>query len=176
VTVIASALTIEVRRSGGELLVRGAGSATQVAVEGTPQLRARIAITGTPPKHLTRGSGEQMTWEESNVGPWEAIITSVRALNIPAGWVRYEVDDPPALVGPGGDTFAAHEPACAAPGAAFGEDHLCAQLAPGQVVDTPLIVNPPTLQASGVFTALFEVRGNFPTLIVRIPFTVVPRS
>jgi len=174
VTLIASTLAVTGSLDGAAVALTGTGTATQVAVDGRPRLRTTLAVKGTPPARLTRGSGEQMLWTEENDGPWEAIVTSIRPLNTPAGWVRLSVDAPPALDGDP-PAFAGTEPRCTETGGAFAEDYLCAQLAPGQAVDTPLIVNPPTLQASGRFDARFEVSGNFPTIVVTVPFTVTPR-
>jgi hypothetical protein len=174
VTLIASTLAVTGSLDGAMLALAGTGTATQVAVEGRPRLRTTLVVKGTPPARLTRGSGEQMLWTEENDGPWEAIVTSIRPLDTPAGWVRLSVDTPLALDGDP-PAFAGTAPRCTEAGGAFAEDYLCAQLAPGQAVDSPLIVNPPTLQASGRFDARFEVSGNFPTVVVTVPFTVTPR-
>ena len=171
--VVASRIDAAISRVAGGFAVTGTGEAAQVAVDGAPKLRTTMSVTGAPPtQKLTRGGGEPMTWTEADIGPWEAIVTAVRALNAPAMWVRLGVDATPSLDVPA--SLAASEPHCTSAGA-FAEDLVCAQLAPGQAVDTPLIVNPGTYQTSGRFAARFQVFGNFPTVTMTVTFTITPR-
>jgi len=175
-TLVAARLAAHVSRSGAAYDVTGEGQATQVAVEGRPQLRTVLTVKARPPANrLYRGTGEAMIWEQDDSGPWEAIVTEVRPINAAARWVRLYVDDPPPLDGPGGRPLARSEPRCGARSTIFAEDYLCAQLGPGKGIATPLIVNPPTLQPSGDFDAHFMVFGNFPTLIVTVRFVITPR-
>lgn len=113
-------------------------------------------------------------WEQTDTGPWEAIVSDVRALNETARWVRLEVDPPPPLDGPGGRSLAKAEVGCASEGATFAENALCAQIAPEKGEQESIVFHVPALLSPGRYTARFEIRGNFPTVRVSVPMIVEP--
>jgi hypothetical protein len=176
VTVIASSLKARLTRRGAALDVSGDGLATQVAIDGRPQLRTTLRVTVTQPKErFYPGLSDQLAWEQVNEGPWEAIVAEVRPLNVAARWVRLYVDRPPPLDGPGGISILASTPACARKVSVFAEFSLCAQIGPGRGDQEAVIFKIPAHQPTGDYEARFDVVGNFPTVHLSLSMKVVPR-
>jgi len=176
ITLIASSLKARLTRRAGALDITGDGLATQVAVDGRPQLRTTFRVNVTQPKErFYPGLSDQLTWEQVNDGPWEAIVADVRPLNVAAHWVRLYVDNPPPLGGPGGSPSLASTPGCARKVTVFAEFSLCVQIGPGRGSQEAVIFKIPGLQPTGNYVARFDVVGNFPTVHLSLPFKVVPR-
>jgi hypothetical protein len=110
-----------------------------------------------------------------NEGPWEAIVTEVRPLNVAARWVRLSLDKAPPLDGPGGASGLASTPGCARTVTVFAEFSLCAQIGPGRGAQEAVIFKIPAHQPIGDYEARFDVIGNFPTVHLSLQMKVVPR-
>jgi hypothetical protein len=174
--VIASTLKATVRRSGVSLAVDASGNAVGVAVDGRPALRTRMSVTiGAPATRLHPGISDQVTWTQADVGPAEAIVSGIRALNGPARWLRLSVDPPPRFIASaGGGDLIAPRPRCLASARVFAEPSVCAEIAPGRSEAVAVIFHVPAFQAPGRYTLRFEITGNFPTVHASVVLDVKP--
>ena len=170
-TVLAKTLTGTVTRSGSAFEMDLSGEATQVAIGGKPQLRTKLEVKITlPDRDLYPGISEQLTWVMEGAGPWEAIITGVRGVNLPARWARLHLDGQPPL-----DATSAAAPGCVTKPSAFEEFSLCSQIAPDKGAETPVIFHVPFFQPVGHYDAIYEITGNFPTVRVSVAMDVKRR-
>ena len=175
-TIIASKLNARLKRSKSGVTIRGNGTATQVAINGTAQLRTTLHTTITAPaRQLYPGISENVTWENDDVGPWEAVIRHVRVVDAAAGWLYLHVDPPPLLGGRPGRTPADDPLGCARGASVFAQYSLCTILGPNKGDQETIVFHVPAFQRVGVYTAVFEITGNFPTVRARVVFDVKPR-
>jgi hypothetical protein len=175
-TLLVKTMTGTLTRRAGGFDIDLSGEATQVAVGGKPQLRTTLEVKiALPERALYPGISEQLTWVMETAGPWEAIVTGVRGVNVTARWARLHVDDPPPLDGPGGDSPATAPLRCVSKASAFAEFYLCSQIAPEKGAEAPVIFHVPFFQPVGTFDAVYEITGNFPTVRVTVEMDVKPR-
>ena len=175
-TIIAKTLSARLRRTRSAISISGDGAATQVAINGKAQLRTTLRTTITAPaRQLYPGISENVTWENDDVGPWEAVISKVRVLDAAAGWLYLHVDPPPVLGARPGHTPADDTLGCASGASVFAQYSLCTILGPNKGDQETIVFHVPAFQRVGVYTAVFEITGNFPTVRARVVFDVKPR-
>ncbi|TMK20890.1 MAG: hypothetical protein E6G68_04115 [Actinobacteria bacterium] len=175
-TVIAASMNAHLRRSGGSLAIDGTGIATQIATEGKPRLRTMLTATITAPtRQLYPGISENVTWEDDNLGGWEAIISGVQPVNEPARWLYLHVDPPSPLGARTGHTPADATLGCADRASVFAQYSLCSILGPSKGDEEVIVFHVPAFHATGHFEAIFEIAGNFPTVRATVVFDVKPR-
>ncbi|HVM40433.1 MAG TPA: hypothetical protein VM618_06605 [Acidimicrobiia bacterium] len=169
---------IELVRAAGAVEITGNVEARQIWTDGHARIQtdAHVDVKSTPGEITAGGSG-WFTWAPTNGGDYDMAMHRIVPGNAEGHWVELALDTLPRMWGGedrppvGGDTTGLRYD----DGGFFdaGTQPISSMLRPGKGDERDISVHVPSETAPGQYTVVLLVEGNFETVRVEIPVTVV---